>query len=1054
MRIHRLEIQAIGPFAQREVIEFDRLNQAGLFLLDGPTGSGKSTILATLTFALYGTVPGERKTDSLHSTLAGSSTRPEVVLDVSVAERRFLITRSPSYQRPSKRAKNGVVKENSTVSVSELLHGAWREVTTRADEAGQLMNAVLGLTAEQFMRVILLPQGEFAAFLHASSSERQALLRKLFDTARFEQVEDALKDERDALERHLGSETDRITSLRHDVITTISALTQEAWWAENQAPESAEELDDETLATRATETMAGLVASAHHRQQELSTTENTLRQRVETITRDLTCLDQATSYHQRRNQHEHQREQISLVTQQLAAHRVAEPVWRAVQAVCRTAQVVQDQAKALAETFTAGQDHPLIQTWARAAELGVAQFAEHLDDLGESDAGLQALRQGWNDVQRQADRAVDRLSDRHQQAREIRELADSITGGERELEELDETLQVRKNKREEMAGQLRELAGNLEELHGTEERLEAAEQRHQQTETALTAARARQTAKKTLSEEQHKHHDAVDQAQRAVDTYQRLVQARLDAAAELLAEELVQGQPCAVCGSIEHPAPAQGQGLEEISQHRVEQARQRADELHTARVQQDKVLQAARDEHERLLAASSGVTPEEASQTRDEAKEHVVQLRKDVQRYRQLVQDQQRAEQAIEKITTMLPDLEAQRTATATTLEAQRERQEKLQEQLHKALGSYASVSELQDHTEQAHRLVAAISQRLDQLGVAVARRDQAITSRDLALKQAQEHVKTHRLTIDASSVEAITAAVMEDRSVTEAEQQVTDWDAESARLAELAEHEHVVHGLDLLAQHHNDPAQHPLPSQQVLSAHRQQLEETIRNRQAADSRRGTVEHAHQQVTAETTELHQRSSQTAEVAEKHQQLDDLLKLVRGQGENSYKMSLGSYVLTGRLEKVAAAASERLERMTQGRYSLEHDDAGQSRGKSGLDLQVRDHLNDTYRAPATLSGGESFMASLALALGLADTVQAEAGGITMDTLFIDEGFGSLDSETLEQVMEVLNGLGDDGRTIGLVSHVESMKHQIPTRVRVTKTPRGVSNLELVQNTTGV
>ena len=183
------------------------------------------------------------------------------------------------------------------------------------------------------------------------------------------------------------------------------------------------------------------------------------------------------------------------------------------------------------------------------------------------------------------------------------------------------------------------------------------------------------------------------------------------------------------------------------------------------------------------------------------------------------------------------------------------------------------------------------------------------------------------------------------------------------------------------------------------------------------------------------------------------EVEELLKLVRGGGENEYSMRLASYVLTGRLEDVAQAATERLLTMTDGRYELVHDDSisGGAR-RRGLDLVVRDLYTDTLRPASSLSGGETFMASLALALGLADTVQAEAGGVEMDTLFVDEGFGSLDAQTLEQVMEVLDGLQAGGRTLGLVSHVDRMRQEIPCRLEVTKTRQG-SHLTVVLPTGG-
>ncbi|MCR4489887.1 SMC family ATPase, partial [Micrococcus luteus] len=192
--------------------------------------------------------------------------------------------------------------------------------------------------------------------------------------------------------------------------------------------------------------------------------------------------------------------------------------------------------------------------------------------------------------------------------------------------------------------------------------------------------------------------------------------------------------------------------------------------------------------------------------------------------------------------------------------------------------------------------------------------------------------------------------------------------------------------------------------------------------------------------SAALTEVLERS---AGLIAEHTRVRGLLDLVRGGGENLLKMPLTSYVLAGRLEEVAAAATERLLAMTDQRYSIEYSDAVGGRGNKGLELVIRDHYVDETRHPATLSGGETFMASLALALGLADTVQAEAGGIELDTLFVDEGFGSLDADTLDDVLDVVDTLRTGGRTVGLVSHVERMRQEIGVRLEVRKDRRGSS-----------
>jgi len=227
-------------------------------------------------------------------------------------------------------------------------------------------------------------------------------------------------------------------------------------------------------------------------------------------------------------------------------------------------------------------------------------------------------------------------------------------------------------------------------------------------------------------------------------------------------------------------------------------------------------------------------------------------------------------------------------------------------------------------------------------------------------------------------------------------------------------------------------------------------LEEAERARAAADA--ALVAQRAAETRAEQLEqlgkrLTERSAELEPLEAEFAELDALTDVLNGRGQNAKRMSLRSYVLAARLEEVAVAATARLRVMSQGRYAFVHSDAAGARGtRGGLGLDVLDDYSGMVRSAKTLSGGETFLASLALALGLADVVSAEAGGVQLDTLFIDEGFGTLDAETLDVVMDTLDSLRAGGRVVGLVSHVEEMRQRIPTRLHVRKSRTG-STLQL-------
>ena len=193
MRIHRLLISGFGPFAGTEEIDFDRLSAHGLFLLNGPTGAGKTSVLDAICFALYGSVPGARQDGKrLRSDHAEPAQEPAVTCEFSAQGRRFEVTRSPAWDKPSARGKNGFTTQQAKTLLRERVGGTWTEKSARNDEAGAEILALLGMDREQFTRVVMLPQGDFAAFLRSKATDRLELLQKLFGTQRFESVEQEL----------------------------------------------------------------------------------------------------------------------------------------------------------------------------------------------------------------------------------------------------------------------------------------------------------------------------------------------------------------------------------------------------------------------------------------------------------------------------------------------------------------------------------------------------------------------------------------------------------------------------------------------------------------------------------------------------------------------------------------------------------------------------------------------------------------------------------------------------------------------------------------------
>ncbi|PTT64943.1 SbcC/MukB-like Walker B domain-containing protein, partial [Arthrobacter sp. HMWF013] len=503
---------------------------------------------------------------------------------------------------------------------------------------------------------------------------------------------------------------------------------------------------------------------------------------------------------------------------------------------------------------------------------------------------------------------------------------------------------------------------------------------------------------------------------------------RLANAAAELAAQLVEGESCPVCGSEEHPAPAEAAasalGLgqaEEVAQQDHEAAETKLLALATALG--DANQQVA------VLAGQGGATPEEeALQAADVARSAA-----------------RAAQTAVKRLADIRKKIEA-KEAGITALESQAH---VAASELARVTAAIAEVSDQLSSLEEAlaglrggHRSLAL---RLRSLQNAAATLEKTLTAQ-AQLEKAEARAREARSQLENALPEAgfgsaadALAQLLADTEAAALRAELRAGQDEQARIAELfASEELVLAQQEALADPAVDEAEDVAREAELKAA----ADRAAQEARAADLAAAMASRCVESLATIRKE-YERLAGTGRGPREHAQLlTALADTAAGRGENTYRMSLNSYVLAARLEQVALAASERLVAMSDGRYLLQHSDARAARGaKSGLGLEVVDQWTGHRRDTSTLSGGESFMASLSLALGLADVVQQEAGGIQIETLFVDEGFGSLDEQSLEQVMDALEGLRDGGRVVGLVSHVGEMKQRIGTQLQVLKGRNG-------------
>lgn len=996
MQLHRLEVEGFGPFRARQTVDFDAFTDDGIFLIQGRTGAGKSSILDAVCFGLYGGVPryegGEKRLRSDH---CAPDDLTEVLVEFSTPRGRYRVRRSPDYERPKKRG-GGTTVQAAAVQLDMFVGGDWIGLAAREREAAHELDEILQLSREQFLQVILLAQNRFSEFLLAGSKERQALLRRLFGTERFEDVQARFDDRRRAAERALASR-----------LATVSARIDEAerLAAAADVLRDDEQHDDDTDLPRPSTTEERLAILARARARAAYRTERRDAERTE-AQRASAAADDALSAlrEERRAQVERDRSRQALVE------------------LDREAPLIESVRRELADARAAESLRGLLTSVARAR----SAYAESVADE------QRAREEGYA-------RGIDRAADPDALAAEVAELTRRI-GAWQQAAELESTLPSLDAAEKEAvdsvdAGVVALAAVDAERdtLPAAKEQLLAerdAARRESDRVSDLDAARALAVNRlsaaeqlRTLTEERSRADEVLAEASGRLSTAQsslaELRRRRLDGFAGELAAGLDDG-PCPVCGSHEHPAPAEH--ADPVS----------ADDVDAAESARDAAAAREREAAEKvslLRARIAAATATAEGRSTAEAEAELADVEERLARGRAASTLVSELQERIDDIGTRIDRLDADRENAARALAAAREalalatqRRADARSAVDAARGDHASV---------AHRLTEAL-QRIEAATRIV---DTAAerSRRSAALDQASADLDDALATSDFDDITSAETALRSASEQATLESRVTrhavQREKERAILFDLE--------LRTLPEDPIDLTSAETSAREARERWSRAVDEASRSAALLDQLTSLIDGA----------AAEHASSAGDAAE-FETLRGLADALAGRGANTRKMTLETFVLAAELEEIVDAANRRLADMSSGRYQLRHSDALAARGAaSGLGIVVFDAFTGQTRPAQSLSGGETFLSSLALALGLAEVVTARAGGIRLDTLFIDEGFGSLDGDTLDVAMRTLDELRQGGRTVGVISHVEAMQEQIPAQLSVRATADGPSVIEM-------
>ncbi len=1022
MKIRWLRITGIGPFAGTHTVDFSAFEDSGLFLLDGPTGAGKSTLIDAITFALYGDVARTKDAskDRLRSNHISDSDPSEADLVFEVATGIYRVTRTPAYTPAGKKSQRNSKSTLTRVVEDPDAPDGWRTVEPIASgprDVGYEIPRIVGLDKDQFLQTIVLPQGKFSQFLNATSDAREQILRDIFDTQIYVDFTKSLVDAAASSKR--GIEERRVAAVGafERVRSLDNALSEDAHadapGSEERAAE-AEEADQLDAGVEDASAVRRWAQDACDRAQEAHT--QTLRvAEVATATAREASRALAEGRALAEAQVEHARVSAKLAELTAAEEAVASDRERASQA-----------RRALA---VAPFDAAVTEATARLGSAGdqVTALSPALGD--EASAAPESL----------TPEAVSALGERAQAQRDeasrTRGSLEEALALERSLPDLRAQIESLRSRREQALARIASIEAEREALPGRiEQATEALRLMRADADTLPEAASALRAINERLDASMQADLlrsallGASDELREATATAKLANAAAADGhdlwiaqSASTLARELEEDTPCPVCGSTEHPSPAPAAD--------GEITREQVAELDQARDRAENALRDAQARHQDLvrriaqLNEVAGAPTPTLETERDRAAEIVAKLEA---LGPQIAEIEAALEQERVRLGGLTDSLASAREAAASLASTLQERESALSAALTRVDAERADFVSLGERAaaldERAHRaaLLARACADWDSARAAHVKAQHSIA--EALEEQGLESDSWRSLLLPLPEVEALEA-------------RAAAHDKELFAVREALASERLTHA-----------AATPAPDLEALTETARKAEEDAAGAARAS---GILEQHCAQLDAARVSLEQALDALRRAREQAGPIRRLADIATASGpENLASTPLSAWVLIARLEEVLAAANPRLAAISSGRYELASvPDDGTASRKSGLGLAIIDHDTDAMRSPRTLSGGETFYTSLALALGLADVVSAEAGGVELRTMFIDEGFGSLDSHTLSLVMAQLQALRSAGRTVGVISHVEEMATQIADQIQVRPLPEGGSTLSV-------
>lgn len=1026
MRPIKLSLSAFGPFAGDAEIDFSKFNQ-GIFLISGETGAGKTTLFDGICFALYGEASGEsRRTDMMRSDFAKENTATKAVFSFSHKGLNYKIERNPAYMRKSKRGKGMTKQAADAVLYQEdlLLASGSKDVTKKVEE-------ILGVSRSQYKQIAMIAQGEFLRLLYASSKEREEIFRKIFGTEILYHVQEKLKEKYLEYHHQYGKIEETIFMLEEEVPIKPGEEEYEDYEKSLKKPYHKKEF---------MENLKRYIDRKQKMQQEAKGTEKKLREKLE---KEKLAKQEADSINQTFSHLESVQETYKKLKEQESEMENLERKIRKAETIFRELVPIEEQLQKINQQIEQSKNRiKKLEKSQKHAQFELEQRAEEYKILQQREPELALFQQK-------------------------RKMLEQQEQDYQNLEKLDKKIQKISTEKGKKETQLKKYQKEKTELEKTKQELEKfiiqykdiplklREQREQKIRLEQQAEKWEKISKRAAKwEKEEKKYQKLlgqfDNEQKERDALKKQLDelsSRYDAnLAGLLAQKLEEGQPCPVCGSLDHPMRA-GLAFEDVTQEMLEEKEkefQEKQEEYQTVLEKTKEAKIKKENLEKEIAEESGLSKEKYSKIKafvtkwkkeqDENQKEIELLNQLSEQLEEVQIEKETADQRLSTIQDQIMNLTSEANQKETDLQIEKTKYDQIQSKLE--YDSYEEAkkekSRLEDEEEKLRSELKESREkeekaRHDQIAAQKALEEAKATLSSQKAEHTECEIRLENKKQELGMKEE-TGVRMSHKQMEDAKESLEDYRIN----IQVKENERKNLEENLVGKGKADLA----PYDERIHELKEEEKSVEEERKALDQDLSLCQHYY-------GKLQENLKESEQIEKEYLLWKRLSDTANGEIPGKEKITFERFVQSVYFDYVLEAANQRMLRMTDQRYLLKRkEEADRKNVQTGLDLEVMDQWTGKARNVQSLSGGESFKAALSLALGLSDVIQNQKGGIRIDTIFIDEGFGTLDSDSLSKAMEIMRGLSTEGnKLVGIISHVEELKDQIDQKIEVYRDREG-------------